>query len=563
MSIRIKTKLSLGLIFLFSLIILSGGVGSYYIQDIAHQSENILKDNYESVQHVRLMMKLLDEMEPQRQKSIVQFEEILKKQELNITESGEKKITQEIRKLFESYKIEFSLVQSKNIREKLYQVMDINMQAITKKNEQVQEKANRVFSVLTVFGTICLLIAFSFIINFPGYIANPISALTESIKQIANKNYDQRLNFESNDEFGELADAFNAMAKKLDEYEHSNLAKIMFEKKRIEIIINQMNDAIIGLDEKKNVLFVNSVAEKLLDLKESEIQSKQSTDIAIKNDLLRQILNNSSSSKDFIVSSDEKEKYFTKENFDVMNDKEMIGQVIILKNITPFKELDTAKTNFIATVSHELKTPISSIKMSSQLLEDNRIGETNEEQKQLIQNIKEDAERLLKITSELLNLTQAETGKIELSIQKTQPKQIIEYAVGAIQFQASQKQILFEINYSENMPAINADKEKTAWVLLNLLSNAVRYSPEKSKIIIHAIEQNEYVTFSVQDFGKGIDSKYRNKIFDRYFQVPDSTKTGTGLGLAISKEFIEAQGGKIWLESEPGKGSKFSFALKS
>lgn len=563
MSIRIKTKLSLGLIFLFSLIILSGGVGSYYIQDIAHQSENILKDNYQSVQHVRLMMKLLDEMEPKRLESIAQFEEILKKQELNITESGEKKITQEIRKLFESFKTGFSLIESNIIREKLYQVMDINMQAITKKNEQVQAKANRVFTILTVIGTFCLLIAFSFIINFPGYIANPISKLTESIKQIANKNYNQRLNFESNDEFGELAEAFNAMAKKLDEYEHSNLAKIMFEKKRIEIIINQMNDAIIGLDEKKNILFVNSVAEKLLGLKESDIQNKQATDIAIKSDLLHQILNNTSSSKDLIVTSDEKEKYFTKENFDVMNDKEMIGQVIILKNITPFKELDTAKTNFIATVSHELKTPISSIKMSSQLLEDSRIGETNEEQKQLIQNIKEDAERLLKITSELLNLTQIETGKIELTIQKTQPKQIIDYAISAIQFQASQKQILFEINYSENMPAINADKEKTAWVLLNLLSNAVRYSSEKSKIVIQAIEQNDTVTFSVQDFGKGIDSKYKNKIFDRYFQVPESTKTGTGLGLAISKEFIEAQGGKIWLESEPGKGSKFSFTLKS
>ncbi|OFY86853.1 MAG: PAS domain-containing sensor histidine kinase [Bacteroidetes bacterium RIFCSPLOWO2_12_FULL_35_15] len=560
---RIKTKLSLGLIFLFSLIILSGGVGSYYIQDIAHQSENILKDNYQSVQHVRLMMKLLDEMEPKRLESIAQFEEILKKQELNITESGEKKITQEIRKLFESFKTGFSLIESNIIREKLYQVMDINMQAITKKNEQVQAKANRVFTILTVIGTFCLLIAFSFIINFPGYIANPISKLTESIKQIANKNYNQRLNFESNDEFGELAEAFNAMAKKLDEYEHSNLAKIMFEKKRIEIIINQMNDAIIGLDEKKNILFVNSVAEKLLGLKESDIQNKQATDIAIKSDLLHQILNNTSSSKDLIVTSDEKEKYFTKENFDVMNDKEMIGQVIILKNITPFKELDTAKTNFIATVSHELKTPISSIKMSSQLLEDSRIGETNEEQKQLIQNIKEDAERLLKITSELLNLTQIETGKIELTIQKTQPKQIIDYAISAIQFQASQKQILFEINYSENMPAINADKEKTAWVLLNLLSNAVRYSSEKSKIVIQAIEQNDTVTFSVQDFGKGIDSKYKNKIFDRYFQVPESTKTGTGLGLAISKEFIEAQGGKIWLESEPGKGSKFSFTLKS
>ncbi|MBP6427784.1 MAG: ATP-binding protein, partial [Bacteroidia bacterium] len=113
------------------------------------------------------------------------------------------------------------------------------------------------------------------------------------------------------------------------------------------------------------------------------------------------------------------------------------------------------------------------------------------------------------------------------------------------------------------LPLVKADAEKTAWVLINFLTNAIRYSQEKSRVVIEVKKDIDKVTFSVQDFGRGIESRYRDKIFTRYFQIPGSNKTGTGLGLAISKEFIEAQGGKIWVDSEIGEGSKFSFALST
>jgi signal transduction histidine kinase len=227
----------------------------------------------------------------------------------------------------------------------------------------------------------------------------------------------------------------------------------------------------------------------------------------------------------------------------------------------PIIKRDIDKTNFIATVSHELKTPIASIKLSTKLLEDERIGNLNQEQKQLIQNIKEETVRVLKITTEVLSMAQMESGKIQLNIHPAEPKKIVDYAVEATHFQAEQKQIILEIKYDDQLPVINADVEKTAWVIVNLLSNAIRYSTEKSKIIIEVMSTAETVVFSVQDFGKGIEEKYLNKIFDRYFQVPGS-KAGTGLGLAISKQFIEAQEGRIWAESAIGSGSKFTFILK-
>ncbi|MDP1744737.1 MAG: HAMP domain-containing sensor histidine kinase [Bacteroidota bacterium] len=226
----------------------------------------------------------------------------------------------------------------------------------------------------------------------------------------------------------------------------------------------------------------------------------------------------------------------------------------------PIIKRDREKTNFIATVSHEIKTPIAAIKLSTKLLGDERIGTLNPEQKQLIQNIKEDTARVLKITTEVLSMAQMESGKIQLNIHPSDPKQIVDYALEAVHFQAEQKQIKLELNYDETPPVIDADVEKTAWVLVNLLSNAIRYSPENSKISIEIKTNPRTVLFSVQDFGKGIDKKYQDKIFDRYFQVPGS-KSGTGLGLAISKQFIEAQEGEIWVDSAVGVGSKFNFTL--
>lgn len=217
-----------------------------------------------------------------------------------------------------------------------------------------------------------------------------------------------------------------------------------------------------------------------------------------------------------------------------------------------------AKTNFIATVSHELKTPIASIKMSLSLLERPELGVVNEEQRQLMDSIKDDSNRLLKITSELLNMSQVETGNIQLNIQQSNPAQILDFALEAIKLQAEQHQASLIIQTDPQLPKVWADAEKTAWVLINFLTNALRYSPEQSKIVISIQKDgSDKLIFYVQDAGKGIDSRYREKIFDRYFQIPGSHKAGTGLGLAICKEFIEAQGGTIGLESELDKGSKF------
>src|SRR6202012_301393 len=179
-------------------------------------------------------------------------------------------------------------------------------------------------------------------------------------------------------------------------------------------------------------------------------------DVALSNDLMRTLLQEGPSRKDLKIFCDNKESYFSKDVLDVTNNQSIIGQVIVLRNITPFHELNEAKTNFIATVSHELKTPLSSIKMSARLLTDLRVGELNGEQQELIRTITDDADRLLKITGELLNMSQVETGNIQLKLQPANPAMIVEQAIQAVAFQAQQKGIRIDSSVAKGLPLIQA-----------------------------------------------------------------------------------------------------------
>ncbi len=565
----IKNKLRAGFGFLFLLAIVCSGLSIYYLNRLSAESSVILKDNYETILYMRNIGIALDANETELNKSQIQaIENNLVKQEHNITEPGEQQLTDSLRSKYEQLKLLGSDASRQSglrlqIRKTLYGIMKLNMDAEDHKNAVAKATANSATILVALIGSFLFLVAFSFIINFPGYIANPIRELTERIKEISKRNYHQQLDFTSNDEFGELAQAFNTMTFKLDEYEHSNLASILFEKKRIETIINSMHDAIIGLDEKSRIIFVNEVACTLIGISEADLIGKYAPDVALENDLFRNLLVTDQSRMK--IYADNRESFYSKEILSVTSEERVIGKVIILKNITEYQQLDEAKTNFIATISHELKTPISSIKMSLKLLEDKRIGDVNTEQKQLLGNIDDDARRLLQITGELLDMAQVETGKLNLNFGSTHPKNIVDYAVKAVKFTADQKEVSLKVNCDDSLPEVRADLDKTTWVLINLLSNAIKYSPERSEVLLNVKKiKGDEIEFSVTDHGQGIESKYLSRIFERYFKVPGSKgeHSGTGLGLAIAKDFIEAQSGKIGVESEMGEGSKFYFTLK-
>ncbi|REC42817.1 ATP-binding protein [Chryseobacterium sp. 5_R23647] len=574
---KIKTKLNAGVGLLFFMIIVLSTLGGWFIYQLKKDTQNILTDNYNTLQYSRNMLLSLEDIgkEPF---AIAEFQKNLDLQRQNITEDGEKEATKNILAHFSDLKNnEENLSLHSAIRKDIAELMQLNMNAIQIKSGIANTTAQNAIAVISIAGTLCFLIAFILMVNLPANISNPIRELTSSIHQIANQNYRERVQFESNSEFGELARSFNTMAEKLQEYSESRIDKILKGKKRIETLIDNMHDAVIGIDENRNVLFVNDEALKISGLKKENFVGKLIQDVAVSNDLVRDLIkeiidpdaekNPAELLKIFVEG---KENYFEKEILDINviptgeKDSRFIGQVIMLRNITPFKELDLAKTRFIGTVSHEFKTPISSIQMGLQLLENEKIGSLNEEQQKLIKGIDEDTLRLLKITGELLNIAQLETGVSQLNIRPFKINTMLEEVIKTNRSAADKRQISIITDIGSGLDIINADQEKTLWVLNNIVSNAIRYSYEQSTVTIKVEKlDSDHVKFSVEDQGLGIDEQYLKHIFTRYFRVPGTKAEGTGLGLSISKEFIEAQRGSIAVESEVGKGSVFSFILKN
>lgn len=568
---KIKTKLTLGVGLLFLMIVLLSVVSALNIYKQKSDTEKILIANYNSLDYSKNMMLALDRIDKDSTQTEI-FKSNLFLEGENLTEKGEKDSYQSLVTHFQNYEQSPDIESEKLIRNDLVDIMRLNMTAIVQKSDTAIATAETATTWVISLGTICFIIAFTLLFNLPDNIARPIKELTESIKQIANKNYHERVHFEGSEEFEDLANSFNSMAEKLEEYQSSSLSKQLMDKKRVEMLISNMHDPVIGLDENNKINFINEEALKISGLFREEVVGKSAADIAVNNDLLRELLRNAGADEKLDtpmkIFADNKESYFEQEIIPISivptgeTEKKDVGKVILLRNITAYKELDFAKTNFIATVSHELKTPISSMKMGTQLLKNERFGNLNEQQKELLKSIEEDGERLLNITGELLNLSQAESGNIRLNIKDCNVSDLVKTAVSNNLIIAENKEIKLVTDLkTESADMVQADFDKTVWVLNNFLTNAIKHSEVGQKVIISADQIGDKVKFSVQDFGKGIDQKYHSKVFDRYFQIPEDHQTGTGLGLAISKNFIEKQGGSIGVESRSTGGSIFYFIL--
>ena len=574
----IKAKIATALLFLSAVVLLIGGMGLYATNRLSGDSEAILKDNYGSLEYVASMQKALaDVSDPD---ALPAFAANLKKQRANVTEVGEQEATDALSHEFTRLRqgrTDSAVVY--RVRQALFQVDDLNRLAIMRKNETARQTAKEVQTWLTFVGTICGLVLFSFIISFPGYVANPLRELTRGIQQIADRKFEERLHFSSSDEFGQLARSFNAMAHKLDQYEHSNLAKVLFEKQRIDTLIHTMNEGILGLDENRRILFANPVICRLLGVDETQIKGRYAPDVAITNDLMRTLIQDltetdkppSETGSLLKIFDQTKESFFNRRTHTVTFTRpgevqpQQAGYVIVLENITAFKELDLAKTNFIATVSHELKTPLSSVKMSLKLLDDSRVGTLNDEQRQLLDHIRADADRLLNLTGELLNMAQVESGQIQLKLQPVAPADIVRYAVDALRVQADQKNIALNISTPASLPPVMADPDKASWVLINFLSNAIRHSSDENSIEISTVltADGKAVEVRVRDHGPGIRPEHRSRVFERYFKATGQggQSGGTGLGLAISSEFIRSMQGEIGLDDSVTDGTAFYFRL--
>lgn len=603
----LRTRITTGLLFLLGIIILISGVAVFYLTKLAGESDKLLEENYRSVRYVRMLTDSYQELPAiqskylsnlgvdkdkyrQSKKEVLQYIDSLQQTSNDKTASA---YIDSLNINFIKYVSRFDEILEDTtiklpnmnvyfgdlrtymlpVRENINEIRRINQNQIFERNDFIQRSTEEALLYMAIIGGFCVLITVGFIFYFPVYLTKPLHELYLALEEMSNKNYTKRLHVGSTDEFARLATSFNKMSIKIAEFENLNLEKLLIEKKRTETIIEHLQDGIIGVSAQNKIIFINQVAEILLDMSSEEAVDIYIPDLLVNNDVLYHVMvdlmdiekGQLFAEKTIKVPSADRDLFFSRQVMSLPETEELSGLIILLKNVTKFTEMDAAKTHFIATISHELKTPLAATRLSLGLLRDKRLGELNEDQADLIGDIEQATERLFALTGEILQLSQIESGKIKVNLQPIEVNNLVNYVLQAIKVAAEQKFLNVEADIAPNLPVFFADTDKIKWVVINFLTNAIQYAPQKSEVKLSIYPDNKGVIFSVNDKGKGISEMYHLKVFEKYFQVPDSEgqvdKKGSGLGLAICREFIEAHKGEIWVESQVGKGSTFFFWL--
>lgn len=555
---RTKTRLSLWLGMLTLLVLVLGGVSLATIWNLGSEGRDVLKANYNSIEYAQRMLEAVDQEGDTASRSSLLLAQ-LRNQQANITEAGEAELTTRLATAIAQFRsASGAIANTRELRKVLNGIIDLNRAAIIRKASDAEDRADKAFVWISIAGTLCFLIAFTLFLSLPERIAEPIRVLTEGIDRIAAGHYNERVELQGEGEFGHMADRFNAMAGELERWENSNLARVMDEKARAEAVINSLRDASIGLDEEGRILFMNRQATELLGVAVHDLLGRTSEEAARSNDLLRHVLSDRSGSP-FKAVLEGREQFFSAEAVPIVGPTRNLGTVHTIRNITPFQERDQAKTMFLATISHELKTPLASTDIGLGLLE--RGTAMNEEQRAILSDLRKDHQRLVRIVSELLDLAQAESGNIKLHLSETRTTGIVSNALEAVKASALQKHIHFEVHADKADRLVLADADKAVWVLVNLLSNAIRHSPAQGVITITSSAQEGWEVLTVSDQGPGIPQEEQDRIFQR-FAKGSTISQGTGLGLSIAREFMQAMGGSITYERASSAGATFSLRFR-
>lgn len=336
--------------------------------------------------------------------------------------------------------------------------------------------------------------------------------------------------------------------------------------KPINLLVDSIKDPVLFLDKDNKIKFINDDGKKLLGIENINYENKNFLDVLNLPEVynfIKDPIKNEGVNKIIELSFNNKRYYF---NLTISvfkgKDNEVEGVVLILKDITNLKELEVVKKNFVGTISHELKTPLTSIMMGIGLINNKSIGKLNDKQQNIVDTIEEDVQNLNDLVSNLLKISEIQANKDNFNIKSNDINKIMEEVLLNFEHQAKEKHISLELNLNEKLPFIMIDKEKIKWVLNNLISNAIRYT-DSGMVKLDGNFDEEKIYISVTDTGRGIPKEYLKKVFERFvrvegFEIPEES---TGLGLAIAKEIVEIHGGKIWCESKVGVGSKFIFTI--
>lgn len=573
------------------------------ISSLGKASGKILTMNYHSVNSSIQMMDELDTINREYFLSVIgsggndskkiieaqnSFSIWLGRAEDNITEPGEKSIISTIDKLYAQYLVsiqqavvnrDYSL-ESRSSIEKLrteirgncFKLMFVNQQAMFRKSGEAQRIANNGRVILILMTVIILMLGVVLSWRLSRRIVKPILTLKEATQRLASGDYSIRLSRDSEDELGILMEEFDAMAEKLRGFNQLNIRMILAEQQKSGAILANIQEGILFIGADNAILDANKAALDAIKKERTDVVGHHFLEVIPHDRLfadLKACLQTQKSisyeDHDNIMTVRINDRIIYYEYFfsPVMSDqKKLLGALCLLRDITNLKELDRLKSEFVMIVSHELKTPLTSINMSIDLLKESLSRKLTAEDTELITIAKDEINRLRTLISDLLDLSKIEAGKLEMRFSSVSPRALIESVSQYLKSQIADKGATLTVNYQDNLERIWCDDEKLLLVFSNLIANALKAVSENGRIDISAEISGKFVLFCVRDNGIGIPLSYQNKIFDRFTQVEDQKAArGTGLGLTISREIVRAHGGSIWVESSLGEGSAFYFTI--
>jgi signal transduction histidine kinase len=460
------------------------------------------------------------------------------------------------------------LPQTQKISDELNEVIQLNQNAMLEKKSSVARSTKVSIDFIIIFSLTAAVGGFFMSKFFINRFLYPIQLLTKSISRVRAGELDMKIRIKTGDETERLISEFNEMMQRLSAYEKSTLGTLMNEKNKTVAIVKSISDPLIVLDENLKIIMTNSAFESFFKIGEISAAGKAFRDV-IRDDALYSYIKSSSESGDTISEKvlyfqTDKEYYFNvvvTKNLDA--ERNVRGCVVLMQNVTGFKELERVKTDFVATVSHEFKTPLTSIIMGASLLDGGNLGSISDEQAEVVKTIIEESERLSGFVNELLEMSKLESGMAVFSFEPCSFSAIAENSMRRFAEAAKRGSVTLENDVDEQLPLIYADFDRITWVINNLLSNALKYTKSGDRITIGAKVSGGFLKVWVKDTGDGIPPEYLERIFDKFVQVKghDIEVRGTGLGLSVAKEIVNAHGGEIWVESEMDAGSRFYFTL--
>lgn len=392
-------------------------------------------------------------------------------------------------------------------------------------------------------------------------ISRPLRRMSQVTREMSLGNFAQQIEVTSRDEVGQLAQNFNELARTLD----NTITALRLEKDKVENVLKNMAEGVLAVDNQNRIIMANGQAARTLAFKGGEFKGRMLTEVVsypaineLFNDVLRE---KQPLTAEFRLSGN---RFILAHASPLRENGETFGAVAVLQDISGLRQLEELRRDFVANVSHELRTPLTSIQAFVEALMDG-IVEDPDTQSQYLQVIHEETLRLKRLIQDILDLSLMESGKVKWQVMPLNLKEITLRVLEKLRPQMEDKSLQMETNIADELPPALGNDDRIEQVLINLIHNAIQFTPEGGKIEIKAGSCGDEIRMSITDNGEGIPEEDIPYIWDRFHKVDKSRargQGGTGLGLAIVKHIIDVHGGRVEVESKPGRGSTFTFYLR-